>query len=459
MMYEDTQQLKEKYIDDLQNQKDNLKYLLRYQNVEVSDNEGMESMVNKVKTVEGTPVLPYYSFAYCESDTVRNMLKDINFAAAKKFSGMFLGWHNVDLSSVNTMNGEIFDNFIVTPGTSQSQSLSVKFGKNNDFSKAKNMNSFIKSGTGSYGTEISMNLKDLKHQIIEGPLSLNGFFYGVRIEATWDKDHSRAENIMEFLNKFEFKHVTSLDNFFGYNYILKSSSETEEINYYSNVISGLFKNIETKYIKSAVSLFDYSDFDYLRFEPDYEKEWDELLTFNNWFNYYTRVTKIDLSKWKFKKINKWYDIAMWGEYLEEVHMGTNPNPTLTRIEDCFGWGRTHTADFSGWNFGGVNMMSRNFYNNTSYMQNLYWGYDQGKAYTSNEYDLQQYRLDFSSMYRLTRESALQIINSVYDLKKAYKDNNGTNSYSAQRIKFHSSVKSLLTAEEIAIATNKGWMVS
>jgi hypothetical protein len=456
-MYEDTQQLKEKYIDDLQNQKDKLKSILRYQNVDVSDNEGMESMVNKVKDVEGTPVLPYYSFAYCESNAIRNMLKDINFASTKKFSGMFLGWYNVDLSSMNTMNGEIFNNFIVTPSASETVRLSIKFGENNDFSKAKNMDSFIKSGGGSWGTEISIDSKNLKHQIIEGPVSLNAFFWGVRIEGTWDKDHSRAENIMECLNKFEFKHVTSLNNFFGYNYAIRSYNDTEEIDYYSSVISSLFKNIETKYITSALSLFDYSDFDYLRFEPDYEKEWDELLNFNNWFNYYTRVTKIDLSKWTFKKVTEWYDIAMWGEYLEEVHMGTNPNPTLTRIVDCFGWGRAKKMDFSGWNFGALTSMSRNWYNTGSQLKEIYWGYDYGKGFTATTTGNRGYELDFSS-YPLIYESAIQIINSLYDLKKAYKDNLGIDTYYKQYLRLKSTTKALLTAEEIAIATNKGWIV-
>ena len=149
---------------------------------------------------------------------------------------------------------------------------------------------------------------------------------------------------------------------------------------------------------------------------------------------------------------------MWGEYLEEVHMGTNPNPTLTRMVDCFGWGRAKKMDFSGWNFGALTSLSRNWYSNGSQLKEIYWGYDYGKGFKEKTTGASGYELKFSS-YPLIYESAIQIINSLYDLKQAYKDNLGIDTYYKQYLRLSSGTKATLTAEEIAIATNKGWIVA
>lgn len=459
MNYEDTNQLKEQYLKDLSDQKTNLGKALKRQNIEVTDTESLEDMVNKIKDIEGTPTLPYYCFAYCESNEIRNMLKDINFAATKNFSGMFLNWSNVNLTSMNTMSGESFSNFIVGT-TSNSATLTVTFGENNDFTKAKNMDKWLAGNNGSYGTSLYIDHTKLKEQVIEGPVSLNSFLYAVDLHDNYNKLPVIAPNVLSFLDKLKFKNVTSLNGFGLQLQIPGSNADSYKISteVYQEVFPNLLRNIETKYITSADQLFDYGTLDYLKFTPDYVKEWDELLKIYKWFNYYTHVRVIDLSKWTFKKVTQWYDIAMWGEYLEEVRMGTNPNPTLTKIEDCFGWGMTHTADFSGWNFGGVNYLSRNFYNNTSSMQNLYWGYDFGKAFTEKTSNLQRYSLDFSAMSKLTHDSAVQIISCLYDLRKAYADNLGITGYYSQLVDFSATTIGLLTPEEIAVGTAKGWSI-
>lgn len=52
---------------------------------------------------------------------------------------------------------------------------------------------------------------------------------------------------------------------------------------------------------------------------------------------------------------------------------------------------------------------------------------------------------------LTHESAVNIINSLYDRASA--------GYSVLTLKFNAKTRSKLTDEEIAIATNKGWIIS
>ena len=84
--------------------------------------------------------------------------------------------------------------------------------------------------------------------------------------------------------------------------------------------------------------------------------------------------------------------------------------------------------------------------------------DLGKAYTiktSNHYD---YKFNLSYCEKLTHESLISVINSLYDLNLTYDVANGGILYSQQLV-LGSTNLAKLTAEEILIATNKGWTVS
>lgn len=62
-----------------------------------------------------------------------------------------------------------------------------------------------------------------------------------------------------------------------------------------------------------------------------------------------------------------------------------------------------------------------------------------------------YTINLADCTKLTHDSLMNVINLLYDLK-----GNGKNT---QRLTIGSTNKNKLTAEEIAIATNKGWTVS
>jgi len=68
-------------------------------------------------------------------------------------------------------------------------------------------------------------------------------------------------------------------------------------------------------------------------------------------------------------------------------------------------------------------------------------------------------MDLSGTYNLSHESLIDIItNGLYDLNLTYDVANGGKLYTQQLI-LGSTNMAKLTAEEIAIATNKGWSVS
>ena len=82
----------------------------------------------------------------------------------------------------------------------------------------------------------------------------------------------------------------------------------------------------------------------------------------------------------------------------------------------------------------------------------------GKAYTQKTVNASSYGVSLSSSNQLTHESLMNVINKIYDLNLTYNVANGGTLYT-QSLKLGSTNLSKLTAEEIAIATAKGWTVS
>lgn len=82
----------------------------------------------------------------------------------------------------------------------------------------------------------------------------------------------------------------------------------------------------------------------------------------------------------------------------------------------------------------------------------------GKAYTTKLSNAEAYALDLHYSTKLTHDSLMNVINNLYDLNLTYDVANGGTLYT-QKLILGSTNMAKLTAEEIAIATNKGWNVS
>lgn len=91
-----------------------------------------------------------------------------------------------------------------------------------------------------------------------------------------------------------------------------------------------------------------------------------------------------------------------------------------------------------------------YYSNIMMLTNFGGLVDLGKGF-SNEKTENERVLNLSTCANLTYESCMNIINKVYDM-------NLTDITDA-KIKFHSTPYALLSADDIAIATNKGWTIS
>ena len=76
----------------------------------------------------------------------------------------------------------------------------------------------------------------------------------------------------------------------------------------------------------------------------------------------------------------------------------------------------------------------------------------GQAYsTTQSANYSYYKLDLSSCTKLTHDSLMNVINNLYDIASA--------GVQPQQLILGSTNLAKLTEEEIAIATNKGWVVS
>ncbi len=82
----------------------------------------------------------------------------------------------------------------------------------------------------------------------------------------------------------------------------------------------------------------------------------------------------------------------------------------------------------------------------------------GKGYTRTSNGYSEYTVPLNNRNLLSRESLLNVINNLYDLNLTYNVAGGGTLYT-QNLQIGSTNIAKLTAEEIAIATSKGWSIS
>lgn len=112
---------------------------------------------------------------------------------------------------------------------------------------------------------------------------------------------------------------------------------------------------------------------------------------------------------------------------------------------------THLTTVPTLNASSINNIS-NMFNNCTALTTLGGLTNLGQAYlTSKAANSSDYKLDLSVSTNITHDSLVNVINGLYDIATA-----GCNT---QQLVLGSTNLAKLTAEEIAIATNKGWSVS
>lgn len=115
-----------------------------------------------------------------------------------------------------------------------------------------------------------------------------------------------------------------------------------------------------------------------------------------------------------------------------------------------------SLDLSSFDLSSYSNNLNNLFFGCSKLENLKSFKNLGKGYTKKSNNYYSLGLNYSNL--LTHESLMDVINNLYDLNLTYNVANGGTLY-RQILSLGSTNLAKLTAEEIAIATNKGWNVT
>lgn len=180
---------------------------------------------------------------------------------------------------------------------------------------------------------------------------------------------------------------------------------------------------------------------------------------NNMFSNCTSLQEVNLSSFNTSNVTTMISLFSQCSNLTNVNLSSFDTSNVTDMSDMFRrCNKLEELDLSSFDMSKVN----NIYTILLYIYDLpilKSFKNLGKGYTENTTNYGKYKLDLSNMRALNKESLIDIItNGLYDLNLTYDVANGGTLYS-QQITLNSTSKSKLTAEEIAIATNKGWTVA
>jgi surface protein len=170
------------------------------------------------------------------------------------------------------------------------------------------------------------------------------------------------------------------------------------------------------------------------------------------------LVSLDLSNFNTSNVTSMSNMFTYNSKLKSINLSNFNTSNVTDTEYLFNsCERLTSLDLSNFDLGKVKNIKRMFGFNYE-LTNLKSFKNLGKGYTQKSTNYSYYALDLSSC-PLNYESLIDVItNGLYDLNLTYDVANGGTLYT-QQLKLGSDNLAKLTAEEIAIATNKGWTVS
>lgn len=173
-----------------------------------------------------------------------------------------------------------------------------------------------------------------------------------------------------------------------------------------------------------------------------------VILMNNMFSGCLAATNLDLSNYNMNKVtnssNMFYDAR------NLVNLSLPDTPEVTNMSSMF-YSCRALIDLQELNCQKVINVS-NMFNSASKLANLGGLKNLGQAYlTTAAANYNNYTLNLSSCSQLTHDSLMNVINNLYDIAAK-----GCNT---QKLVLGSTNIAKLTAEEIAIATDKGFSVS
>lgn len=226
-----------------------------------------------------------------------------------------------------------------------------------------------------------------------------------------------------------------------------TTTKVQNMNYmfYDTSIAGelKFDNFNTSNVTNTSNMFSYFEYPFVLDISSFD-----TAKISNLYGMFSNieVSKIILPRFEYLGVS--FQSLFYGNgKLEEVECATNDLGSPNSIYSLCNYNSTIKTIPK---IDGSNIIDTRYaFQYCTNLVNIGGFNDLGKAYdTSKSANLEEYGLHFG-WSQLSRESMLNIINGVYDIK--------SKGVQPQRLNLY--VGSKLTAEEIAIATNKGWSVN
>ena len=486
-MLENTQKLKETFIQDLELQKQNLYNAFVFQGLNPGKNEGMKTLIPKVKEIEGSklniPAIKFYSpsgsahrLTQAQFDNLKNTL---NFNTLKDLSYFLYNQTsltNIDLSDLYIKTGTEVQYMLY--GTS----APVKFSSINDLTGITDISGAFYR-TGSNRLDLSSFILDETQPIIAYKAFGNaiklprnyskctfvprGLFAGAAMKNTGLLDTSKLKfdtgglsgvNVLaEMFNSGTFDDIIfdlSFSNIANFNstaitstsatsggFSCGSSNSFTFINKEQcplNMFAGVFGALKTSsdLDLTGLNVNGATNFKYAFYNTTAPKlilkdvDFSKVTDANNMF-YYSNIPELELHNCDFSKVTNFNNFAA---------------ASFKKI--------THDT--------GIDMSSATKISNvlptSSVLEEVCPLLNLGKAYTQKSANYSNYTLSLSYHSKLSRDNIVSIFNNLYDLNVIYDVANGGKLYS-QKVTLNSTAKANLSADDIAIATSKGWTVS
>ena len=168
------------------------------------------------------------------------------------------------------------------------------------------------------------------------------------------------------------------------------------------------------------------------------------------FDSCSQLKTLDLSGFDTSKVTNMYAMFRYDQNLTTLDLSGFNTSKVTNMYDMFSYCRklTNIPKLNASNVINVN----GFVNNCLALKDFGGLENLGQAYsTTASANNSSYKLGLSLSLQLTEQSLINVLNNLYDIK--------TKGCNPQQLVVGSTNLAKLTAEEIAIATEKGWTVS